>query len=121
MSPSAAIVSRATEVRVVVDDMGRRIAIRGLTALDKLHIFKAAGPDLALNQPWLAMAILASSVTAIDDVPVPSPSTELQIESLVGRLGDSGIDAIALALDPLTTSLEAEQVTTAGNLFGTPS
>lgn len=121
MTPSATIVAKATEARTIVDSLGRRLTIRSLTALDKLRIFKAAGPELALNQPWLAMAMLASSVTAINDIPIPPPSTETQIEALVGRLGDSGIEAIAETIDPLSEIDETEQVTNAGNLFGTPS
>ncbi|MGO9304023.1 MAG: hypothetical protein ACLP3R_10020 [Candidatus Korobacteraceae bacterium] len=121
MTPSATIVAKATEARSIVDSLGRRITLRGLTALDKLRIFKAAGPELALNQPWLAMAILATSVTAIDDIPVPAPSTETQIEALVGRLGDSGIEAIAMAIEPLSQIDEIEQVTNAGNSFGIPT
>ena len=60
-------------------------------ALDKLRLFKAAGPvSLRTNQPWLGMAMLACSVAAIDDVPVPPRrSTRQQIEALVSRLGDS--------------------------------
>ena len=121
MTPAATIVAKATEARFVVDSLGRRLTLRGLTALDKLRIFKAAGPELALNQPWLAIAILASSVTAIDDIPVPPPSTETQIEALVSRLGDSGIEAIAETIEPLREVGETEQVTNAGNSSGTPS
>jgi hypothetical protein len=120
MSPSETIVGKAAETRSTVDTLGRRLTIRSLTALDKLRILKAAGPDLALNQPWLAMAILASSVTVIDDIPVPQPSSEIQIEALVGRLGDSGIEAIAQALETLSEGDQSEQVKQAGNLFGTP-
>jgi hypothetical protein len=65
------------------------------------------------------MAILASSVTVIDDIPVPQPSSEIQIEALVGRLGDSGIEAIAQALETLSEGDQSEQVKQAGNLFGT--
>ena len=50
---------------------------------------------LAHNQPWLGLAILAASVTAIDGVPVPLPSTEAHIEAMVARLGDHGLSAIA--------------------------
>jgi len=66
------------------------------------------------------MAMLASSVTVIDDIPVPQPSSEIQIEALVGRLGDSGIEAIAQALETLSEGDQSEQVKQAGNLFGTP-
>ncbi len=121
MTPSATIIAKATEPRSIVDSLGRRLTLRSLTALDKLRIFKAAGPDLALNQPWLAMAIMASSVTSIDDVPVPTPVTETQIEAIVSRLGDSGIDAIAQEFETLSELNHTEQVTNAGNLFGTPT
>jgi hypothetical protein len=66
------------------------------------------------------MAMLASSVTVIDDIPVPQPSSEIQIEALVGRLGDSGIEAIAQALETLSEGDQSGQVKQAGNLFGTP-
>ena len=85
---------------IVTDSQGRRLQLRKLTALDKLRLFKTAGPHLAQNQPWLGMAVLACSVAAIDDVPVPMPSTETLVESLVQRLGDDGIAAIAAALAP---------------------
>ena len=121
MTPSATIIANATESRSIVDSLGRRLTLRTLTALDKLRIFKAAGPELALNQPWLAMAILASSVIAIDDVPSPPPSSETQVEALVGRLGDSGIEAIAQSIEALSGIDETEQVINAGNSFGTPT
>ena len=97
-TPSARLVAAAQAAPEAVDRQGRRLALRRLTALDKLRLFKAAGPVLAQNQPWLGMAVLACSVCAIDDVPVPAPGSEGQIEALVQRLGDDGIAAVAAAL-----------------------
>jgi hypothetical protein len=37
-------------------------------------------------------------VVAIDGVPVPAPGNESQVEALVAKLGDVGINAIAQAL-----------------------
>jgi hypothetical protein len=90
MTPSASIVAVAATTENVLDGNGRRLTIRRLTALDRLRLFKAAGPALAQNQPWLGMALIACSVAAIDNVPIPSPSNELQIEAMIGRLGDTG-------------------------------
>jgi len=117
MTPSEAVLATAGAAPVVTDAEGRRIALRRLSALDKLRLFKAAGPVLAQNQPWLGMAVLACSVTAIDDVPVPvpAPSTEQQIEAMVARLGDAGINAIAVALDAEPAADSPEAVATAGN------
>ncbi len=105
MTPSETIIASATSAQVVIDDNGRRLAIRRMTVLDKLRLFRAAGPYLSQNGPWLGIALLACSVTAIDDVPVPMPANEQQIEALVARLGDNGIAAAARALStaPETT------------------
>ena len=65
--------------------------------------------------------MLASSVVAIDDVPTPQPTTEQQIEAMVGRLGDVGIAAAADALVPELEGDPSELVSRAGNLPGTPT
>ena len=105
-SPSSRLIAAAQAAPEVTDALGRRLALRRLTALDKLRLFKAAGPQLAQNQPWLGMALLAASVAAIDDIPVPSPANEAQIEALVAKLGDDGINAVAAALAPETAPLD---------------
>lgn len=60
------------------------------------------------------MAVLACSVTAIDDIPVPVPVNEYQIEAMVARLGDAGIAAIAAVLSP-DPAPSLDQATAAGN------
>ena len=97
-----ALKSAADGLTLTASD-GRRLTLRRLTALDKLRLFKAAGPVLSQNQPWLGMALLACSVAALDDVPVPPPVTEGQVEALVARLGDDGLAAVGAALDDGTT------------------
>ncbi len=114
MTPSATIIAAATAAPTVTDAAGRRITLHRLTALDKLRLFKAAGPLLSQNQHWLGMAALACSVSAIDNVPVPPPATEQQIEAMVARLGDPGIAAIATALSP-EPGPTPEVVAAAGN------
>jgi len=114
MTPSERLAAAAATTTSVVDAEGKRLQLRRLTALDRLRLFKAAGPVLAQNQPWLGMAVLASSVVAIDDVPVPPPTTETQVEAIVARLGDAGIAAVAEALDPEPT-LSPALIDQAGN------
>lgn len=99
-SPSARLIAAANETLSLVDGEGRTISVRRLGALDKLRLFKAVGPQLAQNAPYLGMAMLAASVSAIDAVPIPWPTNEAQIEAIVSRLGDGGIAAIAAALVP---------------------
>jgi len=115
MTPTATILTAASTPAVVVDDGGRRLLVRRLTALDRLRLFKAAGPELAQNQPWLGMALIASSVVAIDDIPVPPPANETQIEAMIGRLGDCGVTAVARALHSPSEQDIAMEMATAGN------
>ena len=97
-TPSSRLIAAAEAVVPVTDAQGRLLAVRRLGALDRLRLFKAAGAGLAGNAGWMGMATLACSVTAIDDVPVPPPVSEAQIEALVARLGDAGIAAVAASL-----------------------
>jgi hypothetical protein len=113
-SPSARLVTAAQAAPVVTDALGRRLTLRRMTALDKLRMFKAAGPLLTQNAAWMGLALLAASVTAIDDVPVPAPATEPQIEALVARLGDEGIAAVSHGLGTVQPAL-SEVVAAAGN------
>jgi hypothetical protein len=110
--PSAQIIAAAAADLSARDDAGRLISLRRLGAVDRLRLFKAIGAALAENPPYLGMAMLAFSVTAIDGVPVPAPGNEAQLEGLVHRLGDGGIAAIADALD---ADAGHEEMTDAGN------
>ncbi len=99
-TPSSRLVAAAEAVVAVIDAQGRTLAVRRLGALDRLRLFKAAGAGLVGNAGWMGMATLACSVSAIDDVPVPAPASEAQVEALVARLGDDGIAAVAAVLSP---------------------
>ncbi len=119
MTPSQAIIRGSIKTFGAVDRSGRRLMLRRLTALDTLRLFKAAGPALAQNEPWLSMAGLAFSVLEIDGVPVPAPATETQIESLIDRLGDEGLAAIAETIKDEQETFDPKP--DVGNLPGTPS
>ncbi len=111
-APSDRLVSEAAVCVQVRDTEGRLLEVRRMNALDRLRLFKAVGPTLAQNAPYLGMAMLASSVVSMDGIPVPVPATELQIEALIARLGDPGISAAADALAPASNSVD---IHTSGN------
>ena len=98
MTPGGRIVGEAAETTVVSDGAGRSLELRRPGALDRLRLFKALGPVLSSNDRYVGYAMLAFCVTAIDDVPVPAPSSEAQIEGLVQRLGDAGLAAVGEGL-----------------------
>ena len=70
-----------------VDATGRKLHVRKPNVIDRLRLFKAVGPDAAQNEPYLGLALTACAVKFIDDVPVPHPNNEQQIENLILRLG----------------------------------
>lgn len=99
MTPTELVTSRSDRKSELCDARGRRIQLRELTALDTLRLLKLAGPQLSMNQGWLSIATLAYSVSEIDGVPVPIPTSEVQIEAIVERLGDQTLTMIADSLD----------------------
>lgn len=107
--PQSRIVAAAQAAATVTDAQGRTITLRRIGALEKLRLFKAAGPQLAQNEPYLAMALLASAVSAIDDVPMPAPANEAQIEMIVQKLGDEGLAAVAGAFQAAQADKRANQ------------
>ncbi len=116
--PSAAILAAAATTVETIDAEGRRLSVRRLHALDKLRLFKAVGAELAQNPPYLGMAMLAATVSAIDGIPVPIAVNEMQIEALVSRLGDSGLAAVAGVMEPPLSDDALRD--DAGNSAGTP-
>jgi hypothetical protein len=121
VTPTQQLLADVGRTQTLRDRLGRSIVVRRPTALDTLRLLKAAGPALAQNQPWLSMAMLAMAVTEIDQLPVPSPISEAQIEAIVERLGEAGLDAIAAALDDPEADASTEPGTDVGNSLGTLS
>jgi hypothetical protein len=98
--------------RVITDKAGRNITLRKFGVLEMMRLFKALGPELSVNRSYLGMAIVASSVSMIDDVPLPVPVNEAGVEAVMERLGDDGAAAVSAAIK--ATSLE-QVAAAAGN------
>lgn len=94
-TPSQTMVKGAAQTGEKVDSRGRCIIVRRLTSLDRMRLFAAAGPELSKNENWIGLAALAASCVGIDGEQVPKPASRMQIEALVDRLDDDGMEAIA--------------------------
>jgi hypothetical protein len=91
----------------ITDEKGRVLTLHApgdpLLTLDMLE---AAGRDgrgqpvlhLVTNQGWIGMANVACHVEAIDGVPEPLPTNVPQIRSLIAKLGQAGMKAVAAAI-----------------------
>jgi len=97
-TPTERIVTEAGRPLAVTDATGRVLEVRRPGALDRLRLFKAVGPALSGNDRYVGYAMLAYCVQAIDGVPVPAAAGEAQLEALVARLGDTGLQAVGEVL-----------------------
>jgi hypothetical protein len=106
--PSGSILDACGAVETI-DAEGRKLKVRPPNALDKLRLFKAIGPELGQNPLYLGMAVSACAVIEIDGIPVPPPSTDHQIELLIGRLGNAGLDAARAIVGREPTDAEVRE------------
>jgi hypothetical protein len=86
--------------RIISDKAGRALSLRRVGVLETLRLYKALGPELAINEAYMGLAMIAASVAVIDGVPVPFPSGEAGVETCLERLGEDGAEAVALAIAP---------------------
>lgn len=97
-TPSEAIIKDAQRPATATDAAGRQIGVRRMGPLDRLKMFEVIGPENSKNEPYLGYAALAFHVGSIDGEPVARPATKLQLEALIQRLGDDGLEAVGAAL-----------------------
>jgi len=83
-------------VHVCTDKDGRTIGIKKLGPVERMRMFSIIGAENARNDAYLSIAALAFLVVEMDGAPVVRPGNMLQLEGLVSRLGDNGLEAIAI-------------------------
>jgi hypothetical protein len=93
VSPSQAIVQDANRVEYVTDKLGRRLGVKRVSASLRRRVLKAMSAANGDKPQLLFMAMIACACVSIDDAPVPFPTTELQIDALIDRLEQEGLDA----------------------------
>jgi hypothetical protein len=120
-TPTDHILTRTSMTFRRVDKLGRTITIRPVTALDRLRLLKASGPELSQNDGWLSMAILALSVVELNGIPRVMPANERQIEAAVAELGDAGLQAVADVLAEQDDRGQLFDGPPEGNAEGTPN
>jgi len=107
-TPSQAIVAASANVTEITDASGRRLTLRTLNVVDQVRLLRAIGPAQSGNEPYVNMVQAAASVTAIDDIPLPFPTNEKQIDAAVARIGDAGFAAIMSHIKAEIAKIEAD-------------
>ena len=121
-TPSRAIIKAANQPATLADARGRSIGVKRLNPLDRLKLFEVIGAENSRNEQYAGYAALAFLVTSIDGEPVARPANKIQLEALVQRLDDEGMDAVAAHLEAQAKDKKAEADEDAlKNGSGTPS
>jgi hypothetical protein len=105
------------EAIVSTDASGRRLTLRALSARERFELFKAIPNEQQGNLSWMGWTLAACSVRAINDVPVPMPTSEKEIAALVAQLDDDGIEVA----QQFIIDRQSERAARAKNLLGTPA
>ena len=113
VTPSAELIASALKEVVVTDVRGRAIKLRKPGVLAQYRLIEALG-DVAQNPVYVGMVLPIIFVTEIDGDPVSPPRSKIQVEALISRLDESGINAIAAAVqENFGVSADAEETKTA--------
>lgn len=97
-TPSQQLVRKASEEFATDDSRGRRLTLRKPGIMAQYDLVAMVGPTRAQNQVWMAMVMPVLYVTMIDGVRVPTPTTYREVQALLERLDEDGIEAVSLAI-----------------------
>ena len=92
-SPTEQAIAKAVEAASVTDARGRVMVLKKPGVLAQFRIVEVAG-DSAKNEVYMRMILPLIYVTEIAGDPIPLPTNKLQLEALITRLDEEGIDAV---------------------------
>ena len=67
--------------------------VRKLTPMMKIRLHELVGPSTSKVDAYMHAAFIAAGVCEIDGDRVPFPTTKLQLEALIERLDEDGLNA----------------------------
>jgi hypothetical protein len=93
IKPSDDVVRSAVQPVTVVDAKGRKITLQKPGVLAQYRLIELLG-DTASNQVYMGMVLPIIFVTAIDDEPVHRFTKRSELDALIQRLDEDGINAV---------------------------
>jgi hypothetical protein len=96
-TPSDDLIARAMAEVTITDARGRTIKLKKPGVLAQFRLVEALG-ETAKNQVYTAMVLPLIYVSEIDGDAVFQPTSKREIEALIQRLEDDGIEAISAAV-----------------------
>lgn len=92
-APSAQLIRAAASEATVVAENGLTIKLKKPGILAQFRLVKILG-DSAKNQVYMSMVLPLIYVVDIDGEPVFQPKSEREVEALIVRLDDAGVEAV---------------------------
>lgn len=92
-TPSQELIAQAAAETNVTDSRGRVITLKKPGVLMQFRLVKMLG-DAAKNQTYTNMVLPLMYVTAIDGASIIQPQNEMELEALIQRLDDDGVDCV---------------------------
>lgn len=92
-TPSAQLIAKADAARTITLPDGRTVTLKKPGVLSQFRLVRMLG-DAAKNQVYVSMVTPFTHITAIDGKPFTQPNTEREIDALILRLGDDGVEAV---------------------------
>ena len=93
-TPSQAIIRTSNAEEFVTDSRGRKIGVRKLKVLERINMLKLVGHGNNDNLIYISSVSPAFLVTSIDGDPVSKPANDLQLNGLLQRLDEEGLEAV---------------------------
>lgn len=92
-TPTAQLIAKAAQEVTVTDSKGRVISIRKPGILAQYRIIETMGKSADI-ETYRGMVTPLIWISAIDSDPVAQPVNKLQLEALIQRVGDEGLEAV---------------------------
>ena len=87
------VIEAAADV-VVTDATGRKLTIKSPGILEESRLIRSMG-ESATNAAYMSAYVFpVASVVKIDDMDIQFPTTVLQVEALIQRVGRDGLNAV---------------------------
>lgn len=92
--PSQEIIANVVKACHVVDGMGRKIHLRKPGVLAQYRLVEMLGDHAASNDRYMGMVAPLMYISQIDDDDAITITTKTELEALIQRLGEEGLDAV---------------------------
>lgn len=92
-TPTEQVVKGALSETIVTDRQGRHITLRKPGVLAQYRIVEVLGAS-AKNEVYMGMVLPLLYVAAIDEHAVGQPASKGEVEALIQRLDEAGIEAV---------------------------